>query len=179
MTTNCEHIARLLPAYAEDGLDAGDKARVDAHVSACEVCRESLAFFTQLEGSLAERHTLRPAASASARRVVERMGLRPQRHAVPLLTRFPAMVSVALVISGVAALLLRGWMQELAARVAMGSGEFMRDLGTAFSVLLERLPAGMEAVAAVNEWILTTVYFGVLALTLLTGSWMVLRYARE
>ncbi|MCK4774751.1 MAG: zf-HC2 domain-containing protein, partial [Candidatus Krumholzibacteria bacterium] len=50
---SCKHVEELLPAYAEGDLAAEERSRVDTHLRECDSCRESLAFFVQLEADLA------------------------------------------------------------------------------------------------------------------------------
>ena len=174
---NCDHIENLLPAYADSDLTVDEKAQVDTHLNTCESCRESLAFFTQLETSLTARRTLRPSDSMAAARIVRRIGIRPERRFLPGLTGLPAMVSGALIVLGIAMLLTRDAVQGFFSRV--GTLEFSGDFGARLSALLERLTIDFDAASVGSEWTWAVAYLGVLALILLSGSWMVLRYVRE
>jgi anti-sigma factor RsiW len=64
MTTSCERIEALLPAFVEGDLAPGEAAAVSAHVESCAACAESLAAFTVLEQSLVSRRTEVPSPAA-------------------------------------------------------------------------------------------------------------------
>jgi anti-sigma factor RsiW len=171
---SCERFEELLPAYAEDGLSADDKARVDTHLHACDSCRESLAFFVRLEDTLAERRELRPSDAVAAGRIVHRVGFKKRRRFVAALTGLPAAISGALIAIGIALFLVRGAVQDFVTR--LGAIRFSGDFGARLS---EITSTGLGAVAVGSEWMWAIAYLGVVALILSGGSWMVLRYVRD
>jgi len=174
---NCEHFEELLPAYAENELEGRDKARVDAHLEGCESCRESLAFFAQLEESLSTRRTLRPSDSIAAKRITRRVGFRREWRFVPAfisLRGLPTILSGSLIAVGIIAFLARASVQEFFSN--LGTIRFKGDLGRRLS---EALSPGLDAAAAGSELTWAIAYLGVFALILLAGSWMVLRHIRD
>jgi anti-sigma factor RsiW len=171
---NCEHFEELLPAYAENDLSADDRALVDTHLQACDSCRESLAFFVRLEGTLAERRELRPSDAAAAGRIVHRVGFKKRRRLVAAFTGLPAAISGALIAAGIVLFLARGAVQDFFARV--GAIRFSGDFGARLS---EITSTGLGVVAVGSEWIWAVAYLGAVALILFSGSWMVLRYVRD
>lgn len=177
---SCRDVENLLPAYAGGDASAEEKSRVDAHVTECDSCRESLEFFLGLETTLVERRTVRPSASHAAGEIVERLGIRPARRIVPALTGFPAMASGLLILVGVISFVFRGSVQAFFTRLgsattALFDGRFAERV----SVLLREWTNGVAMLGGGSDWTLMTVYVGVFALILLSGSWMVLRYVRE
>jgi anti-sigma factor RsiW len=171
---SCKHFEELLPAYAENGLSADDKVRVDTHLRACDSCRESLAFFVRLEATLAERRELRPSDAVAAGRIVHRVGFEKQRSFVAALTGLPAAISGALIAVGIVLFLARGAVQDFLTR--LGAIRFSGD----FAAGLSEIPStGLGAVAVGSEWMWAVAYLGVVALILSSGSWMVLRYVRD
>jgi anti-sigma factor RsiW len=173
-----EHIENLLPAYAEGDLTAAEKSRVDAHLEGCESCRDALTFFTRLEVSLTERSELRPSDTVAASRIAKRIGVRRERRFIPGLTGLPAMVSGGLIVMGIVWFAMRGPIQEFFSGLATGTLQFDR-FGNGLSAFLQKWTAGFNAVAVGSAWTWAVAYAGVVALILLSGSWMVLRYVRE
>ena len=169
---NCDRIEELLPGYADGDISDDDRRHVDTHVGGCESCRESLAFFARLEQNLIERRTLRPSPAYAADRVVWRLGLKKRHGWVGVFYSVPGAIAAGVMAFAVLWLAL--------SRVTQGvSGGFGDKLATGFEMVIERWLRGVDAIAAASELTLPIVTFGLTALILLAGSWMVLRYVRE
>jgi anti-sigma factor RsiW len=63
----CQKIEELLPLYAEEGLGAQDRRRVQTHLAACPKCRHLLACFKQTEAGLARFPELQVSPALVAR----------------------------------------------------------------------------------------------------------------
>ena len=70
-------LQRLLPWYVTDRLDPAEHARMEAHLAACEECREELGFERVLAGSIKD---LPLDADVSWRRMERRLKAEPQRR---------------------------------------------------------------------------------------------------
>jgi anti-sigma factor RsiW len=166
---NCNRIEELLPGYADGDITADDKRQVDVHVETCDACRESLAFFLQMENQLVERSALRPSAAVAARRVVQRLGLRNRLGWFDALTSVPGAIAGGLVALGVV------WLAGGHALTGLFGGR-----GVAYGdAVVDHWVHGVDFLAAGSELTLPIVTAGLTALILLTGSWMVLRFVRE
>lgn len=176
MNMNCDRFEELLPAYAEDDLVAKEKAEVDAHLDTCESCRESLAFFADLESSLVARRALRPSDAAVAALVTGRLGLgrRKSFRFAGVLSSVPAAISTVLVVLGVVLFAFRGAVAQMVSRAGeiRYNDDFRREVVDGVSSML-------GSASAVSELTWTIMYLGVFALILLTGSWMVLKHVRD
>jgi len=86
MTTNCETLEPLLARAAEAPdawpLDDGERARLSAHLTSCESCRDALAAQTEVRALLAARPAL---DASSAFRVRVRQALEPEAGRAPSL----------------------------------------------------------------------------------------------
>ena len=171
---NCQDIENLLPAYIEGDLDTADRARVDAHLETCDGCRESMAFFVELESSLESRRALRPSGAETARQVARRVGLRRSWDFFPALRGLPAMISGGLIALGVILFVLRAPVVRLI--TGLGDIHLKSGLGRETSALFTSL-LGFASQGSVLTW--SVIYGGVVAVILLSGSWMVLRFVRE
>ena len=171
---DCKDFENLLPLYHEEELDGDDRHRVDAHADICADCRESLAFYAELESSLHERSTLRPHASRTAARVIDQLGLQPRPSVLRGLLSIPGLTSMALILVGVFLLVIKNPFVELRAALSR--------LGEGFSIgLPPQLVSWLNEISQVSgngEYALIAMYLGVLALIMLTGSWMVLKFVR-
>jgi anti-sigma factor RsiW len=63
----CHKIEELLPLYAEEGLDAQDRQRVETHLAGCPDCRHLLACLKQTETGLARFPQLEVSPTLMAR----------------------------------------------------------------------------------------------------------------
>jgi anti-sigma factor RsiW len=171
---SCRHFEELLPAYAEGDLSAEDRSGVDTHLQACDSCRESLAFFVQLEDDLAGRCELRPSDAVAAGRIVHHIGLKKERRFAAALTGLPAAISGALIAIGIVLFLGRGAVRDFIA--GLGSIRFSGDFAQRLS---EVTSSSLSTVTVGSEWMWAVAYLGVIALILFSGSWMVLRHVRD
>jgi hypothetical protein len=93
----------------------------------------------------------------------------------------PALASAGFIVLGFVLFVYRGavagFFANAAGRAVGRPGpEFSNDVSRA----VEGWTRGIGQIAALgNEWVLLSVYAGILALVLLTGSWMVLKFVRE
>jgi anti-sigma factor RsiW len=170
---NCDRIEELLPGYADGDITADEKRLVDTHVEHCETCRESLAFFMQMESQLVERRELRPSATVAAHRVTHRLGLRKRLGWFDALASVPGAIAGALVAFG-AAWLLGG--HAITTLVNKGAGV---GVDTRADAIVDQWVRGVDSLAAGSSLTLPIVTAGLTALILLAGSWMVLRFVRE
>lgn len=171
---DCRKIEDWMPAYIEGDLATADMRRVDAHLETCEACRQSMAFFTELESVLEARRELLPSSTASARRLTRRVGLARSWGLLPALRGLPAMISGGLIVLGVVLFAARGVVASFLA--GLGNIHFESDLVRELSSFVSFL-LGMASAGNVLTW--SIVFAGVLALIFLSGSWMVLRFVRE
>jgi anti-sigma-K factor RskA len=88
-----------IPAYALGALDAEEAASLEAHLGACETCRQELADYRLVSQNLAAALPPRPPSPALRRRLQERIS--PARKTSPLrwsLTLGQAAVGIALLL---------------------------------------------------------------------------------
>jgi anti-sigma factor RsiW len=168
----CDRVEQLLPLYVDEELPADEQGAVEAHLEGCPLCEASLAFYRDLEHSLGARRELRPDPAVAANRIVRRMNLRRARRAFRFPLRIPALVSAAFILVGVIMLFLWDTLETVFSRA--GS-----EITYRFMPALERFSRGVLETGAGEEWMIFTVYLGIFAIILLTGSWMVLRFVKE
>jgi predicted anti-sigma-YlaC factor YlaD len=172
---DCKDFETLLPLYHEEELDGDDRRRVDAHAETCADCRESLAFFAELESSLNERSAIRPRASRTAARVIDHLGLQPRPSLLRGLLSIPGLTSMALIVVGVFLLVIKNPFVELPATLSrMGDG-FSFGISPKLASWINEI----SQVSGTGEYMLIAMYLGVFALIMLTGSWMVLKFVRD
>jgi predicted anti-sigma-YlaC factor YlaD len=169
---SCEKFEDLLPLYVEGDLPAEERSRVDEHISSCARCRESLAFYSELETSLASLRDLRPSPVRTAAAVSERLGLRPRRHARRSFVNVPAIVSAGFIVLGVVLYDIRDLVASFFTQVGVGASN-------GYSRAVTDLTQGAVQMSGGSEWVLITIFAGVFALVMLVGSWMVLRFVRR
>ncbi|MBP2681256.1 MAG: putative zinc-finger [Candidatus Krumholzibacteriota bacterium] len=169
---SCEKFEDRLPLYVEGDLSAEERSRVDDHLGSCARCRESLAFYRELETSLSSLRELRPSPARTAAAVSERLGLRPRRHARRSFVNVPAMVSAGFIVLGLVLYDFRNFVAEFFNRMGVGASN-------GYSRAVTDLTQGAALVSGGSEWVLITILAGVFALVMLTGSWMVLRFLRR
>jgi len=166
----CDHVEDRLAFYVENEIDAAERREIESHLATCQVCEESLAAYMQLEASLVQRRDRVPAAGPVAARVMQRVGYSRRRDVVRVLLGWPGMVGSAFVTAGLL--------------VLFGFNPFQGMLGRLTGSAGYEIPL----LEWVNQWIslvpddtmmLSVVYSGIVALILLTGSLMVLRYVRD
>lgn len=169
-----EHVEDLLQLYVEDGLDANDRDKVEAHVGVCSSCSDALAFYQELEQSLRARRGLLPDVGPTGDRVMARLGLRPARRRswLRIPVGLPAVLSVSFVLLGVILFTLRSVMADFL--TGIGSG-----VTTNAPSLMERLNHALGQFAGINQIAVMAIYFGVFGLIFFTGSMMVLRFVRD
>ena len=172
---DCKDFESLLPLYHEEEFDRDDRRRVDAHVKNCTDCRNSLAFYAELESSLTERRTLRPHASRTAARVIGQIGLQPRPSVLRGLLSIPGLTSMALIVVGVFLLVIKNPFIELPATLSRLGEGFSFGLSPKLASWLNEI----SQVSGTGEYMLIAMYLGVFALIMLTGSWMVLRFVRD
>lgn len=169
----CDKFKDLLPFYAEGDISDDDRLKVDDHLKGCASCREALSFFENLETALVSRSEIRPSARRTATAVTERLGLKPRRRFAVSWTGVPALAGFALALVGVILLFVRIPVPDLS---AFGSSDFSLRL----TALVEKWSLEMAQLGSGgNELVLLSVYSGLFALIMLTGSWMVLRFVRD
>jgi predicted anti-sigma-YlaC factor YlaD len=169
---SCEKFEDLLPLYVEGDLPAEERNHVDEHVASCARCRESLAFYSELETSLSSLRDLRPSPVRTAAAVSERLGLRPRRHARRSFVNVPAIVSAGFIVIGIVLYDFRNIVEDFFARVGVGASN-------GYSRAVTDLTQGAAQVSGGSEWVLLTIFAGVFALVMLVGSWMVLRFVKR
>jgi predicted anti-sigma-YlaC factor YlaD len=169
---SCEKFEDLLPLYVEGDLPAEERSRVDEHVASCARCRESLAFYSELETSLTSLRSLRPSHVRTAAAVSDRLGLRPRRRARRSFVNVPAIVSAGVIVLGIVLYDFRNIVADFFARVGVGASN-------GYSRAVTDLTQGAAQVSGGSEWVLITIFAGVFALVMLVGSWMVLRFVRR
>ncbi|UCG52755.1 MAG: zf-HC2 domain-containing protein [Candidatus Latescibacterota bacterium] len=169
---NCNDLENLLPVYLEGDLPGDAKVRVDEHLERCADCRKALDFYRELESSLVERRVLRPSPGRVAARVAERLGIRARRPAFNTWVGVPGILSAALILFGVVMLFIRNPVKEFFVRYEDG-------LSIRLSPKLGEWVTQISQIGGGGDWVLLTVYGGVFALIMLTGSWMVLKFVRE
>lgn len=169
---SCDKFEDLLPLYIEGDLPAEERSRVDEHLAACAGCRESLAFYSELETSLSALRDLRPSPSRTAVAVTERLGLRPRRYARKTFVNVPAMVSAGFIVLGIVLYDFRSFVADFFARVGVGASNGYSRAVTDFT-------QGAAQVSGGSEWALLSILAGVFALVMLVGSWMVLRFVKR
>lgn len=171
MDEHCTHIESLLPAFVEDGLGAGDAARVRAHLESCESCRASLAAFTALEASLVLRRAEIPPVDAYLPDVAPaHSGARR-----PLVRMFRAVMSVP----GVA-ILLTMWAAMLAFNFRVPIANTL-SLSTPHNLVggFERFADFLVLLTGGNVWVLIGMGTMVaIAIAASTGA-MTLRFVRR
>lgn len=178
---SCEKFEDLLPLYVDGELAGGERRRVDEHLAACELCRESLAFYRELETALVSRRDLRPSPARAAAAVTARFGLRRRWRPLDAWIGVPAVASAGFILLGVVLFVYRGPVSVFFTGVAERIlGLFGEQFSTGLSRAVEAWTRGIGQIAGLgNEWVLLSIYAGLFALIMLTGSWMVLKFVRE
>jgi predicted anti-sigma-YlaC factor YlaD len=178
---SCDEFEDLLPLYVEGDLAGEEGRRVGEHLAVCATCRESLAFYRELESSLVSRRDLRPSPKRTATVVSERLGLRKRWRPLDAWVGVPAVASAGFILLGLVLLVFRDAVTEFFGGVAENVVvRFGQGFSAGSSRALEAWTRGVDQLVGVgNEWLLLSVYAGVFALIMLTGSWMVLRFVRE
>lgn len=169
---SCEKFEELLPLYVEGDLPEEERSRVDEHVASCARCRESLAFYTELETSLTSLRDLQPSPVRTAAAVSDRLGLRQLRRARRSFVNVPAVVSAGFIVLGIVLYNFRNIVADFFARVGVGASN-------GYSRAVTDLTQGAAQVSGGGEWVLITIFAGIFALVMLVGSWMVLRFVRR
>ena len=103
-------VHELTAGYALDALDADERARYEEHLSSCEACREELAGFWSVSGSLAVAAG-GPAPPARLRERILQEARSERPNVVPLRRRswVPRLVPAVAAVAAVAALALGLW----------------------------------------------------------------------
>ncbi len=172
MTMNCEALENLLPLYVDGELPEEERRRFDIHLRRCASCREALSFYRELETSLAGRRDLRPAPHPFAAKVARSLAPRPVWGVLSDLVGLPGILGAAFVLVGVVLLVYRDAVAHFFTRFNEGFSIGLSPLAEAWIYEATRFTGG-------GELTLLAVFAGVLALIMLTGSWMVLRFVRE
>jgi anti-sigma factor RsiW len=178
---SCDAFEELLPLYVGGELGTEERKRIDEPLAACASCRESIAFYRELETSLVSRGNLRPSSAQAAAAVTARLGFRTRRRPIDAYVGVPALASAGFILLGIVLFAFRGAVARLLAEAAgrtvgLPGPEFSNDVSRA----VEGWTRDVGQIAGLgNEWVLLSVYAGFLALVLLTGSWMVLKFVRE
>ncbi len=170
----CDKFEDLLPFYAEGDIADDDRLRVDEHLKGCASCRESLAFFEDLETALVSRSEIRPPARRTAAAVTERLGLDTRRRWYSISwAGAPALAGIALALVGVLLLFVRLPIPEMP---SLTNSDFFLW----FTALIEKWTLETAQLGSGgDEWVLLTVYSTLFAMILFSGSWMVLRFVRD
>jgi anti-sigma factor RsiW len=169
---SCEKFEDLLPRYAEGDLSTEERGRVDDHMASCERCRESLAFYLELETSLASLSGLRPSPVRTAAAVSDRLGLRPRRRARRSFVNVPVIVSAGFIVLGLVLYDIRAFVMAFFVRMGVGASN-------GYSRAVTDMTQGAAQVGGGGEWVLLAILGGILALVMLVGSWMVLRFVKR
>jgi predicted anti-sigma-YlaC factor YlaD len=178
---SCEKFEDLFPLYLEGELAGEERRRVDEHVASCPSCRESLAFYGELETALVSRRDLRPSPARAAAAVTARLGLRRRWTLLDAWVGVPAVASAGFILLGLVLFVFRGPVTVFFTGVAEHIlGLFGEQFSTGLSRAVEAWTSGIGRIAGLgNEWVLLSIYAGLFALIMLTGSWMVLKFVRE
>ena len=169
---SCEQFENLLPLYAEGELDQEERCGVDEHVASCGACRESLAFYQELETSLASLRDLRPSPARTAALASERLGLRRRWDLREAFASLPALASAGFIALGIVLYIFRGPVENFFARMGAGAS-------SGYSRVVTDWTQGAVQLSGGGEWVLLSVLSGVFALVMLAGSWMVLRFVKR
>jgi len=169
---SCDKFEELLPLYADGELDQEGRRRVDEHVASCGACRDSLAFYQELETSLASLHDLRPSPARTAALVSERLGLRRRWNLRGVFSGVPALASAGFIALGIVLYIFRGPVENFFARMGAGAS-------SGYSHAVTDWTQGAVQLSGGGEWMLLSVLSGVFALVMLAGSWIVLRFVKR
>jgi anti-sigma factor RsiW len=169
---SCEKFEELLARYAGGDLATDERRVVDEHLAACESCRESLTFYEALEGSLVSLRDERPSPARAAVAVSGRLGLLARPAYRPRWLSLPTVAGAALIALGLVLGFLLTNVSDLLTTVGEGAS-------AGYSRAISELSAGLTRFAGSGEWVLLSVYLGIFALVMLTGSWMVLKFVRH
>ena len=176
---NCEHIENLLPRYADGDLSRVEMGAVDSHVRECGACANSLAAYVSLEQALQSRRSEMPSAGALSRGVNRRLGLRRDRVIVGALTGLPGILSGSFIMVGIILLVFRNQLGTLIGRFESALGQASPQATGGLGAFIEKIGYGIAQLGGMDEWTLITLYVGIAALIMLSGSLMVLRFVRE
>lgn len=98
--SNDHDILELLPAYALGSLTPEEEARVEEHLPHCRECREELASWREVAGSLAFGVEQRTPPAGLEARVMARLGAHRRPRVIPAVLQFrhPVLAAVASVL---------------------------------------------------------------------------------
>jgi hypothetical protein len=165
---SCEHFEELLSRYVEGDLPEEDIRTVEAHLSRCERCSESLVFYYALEESLKGRKERIPSPGKTSEAVCARLGLplvRTRRRAVWSIPIAACMVLSACVI------------------IYLMQGDHLKDLlpklegvlVKSYDLFSSDLPGWIVRASGGESWILLVVYAMITAALITSGSVMLRR----
>ncbi len=168
---NCDRCENMLAALIEGDLSAQDASTVNAHVSGCESCRESLAGYRALEDELLLRRTLVPPAAPFLHGVFA-PAVSPALHRARVLMdsifSFPALAAFFFVVVGWMAFaysdIVQGWVSQIAGATPTAGrfGNWMNEMATTYS--------------GGDMLMVTLAYSLVTLLVIASGSWMTWRH---
>ncbi len=166
----CEQVEYLLPSYIEKDLPAEKMNAVEAHLSGCSVCRESLAVFMRLEETLIERREDIPPIKNLTTAVLSRIGYHRTRAILRCMFSLPSVASASFAILGIVAFIHNDKLRAL----------FSRDTGIGAKLVhaAQRLTDAIVQFAQGDVWVLMGIYVGLTMLLLLGMSLVVLNFMR-
>lgn len=175
---NCDRCESLLSAFVDGDLSREDAAAVEAHVSGCDGCRESLEAWRALETALVARRDAVPPAGPFLAGVAgvfapvrERVSaLHRARVVMDAIFGLPGLVTFFSVVLGVVAWIHRGTVAGWLAR-GLDAHASTGGLTAWFDGLLSTYAADMTQVVVV--------YGVATALIIVTGAWMTMRYLHD
>jgi anti-sigma-K factor RskA len=122
--SNDHDILELLPAYALGSLTTEETARVEEHLPRCRECREELASWREVTGSLAFGVEQRTPSAGLEARVMARLSARRRPRMIPAVLQFrhPVLAAVASVLIVVlAAGNIAFWVRQSQPRTSVSS----------------------------------------------------------
>ncbi len=168
---SCDEMDILLARYAAGDLTDDEEFVVETHLSVCGECRASLEAYESIESALLARSKERPAARGVSREIVGRLRREEPRAFISSIWSAPAIIGavVALSILFTALFALIGGSSTSTQTTPVMGGWERYFTG---------IPEWISGMLGGETWLILAVYGALAAGFILSGSLVMLRYAR-
>jgi len=168
---SCEEMDILLARYAAGDLTDDEEFVVETHLSVCGECRASLEIHESIESALCARSRERTSARGASREVVKRLHREESQAFISSIWNVPAIIGAVVVLSILftALFALVGGSSPSGRRTLVMSGWERYFTG---------IPEWIAGALGGETWLIFTVYSAVAAGFILSGSLVMLRFAR-
>jgi len=168
---SCEEMEKLLARYAAGDLTDDEEFVVRTHLSVCADCRKSLEIYESLESALGARSEERPSARVASREIVKRLRREEPHPFVSSIWSAPAIIGAVVALSILLTVLFA---------LVAGSPPSTRTAPVmdGWERYLTGIPELIAGALGGESWLIFLVYSAVAAGFILSGSLVMLRFAR-